>query len=131
MCRKSKITIAEESAAGKKRPTKTSTAKLLSTVTKVLLDVLRKVVAVVRYIQHRIRDNTVQQSAKNIEGAFRFASEQVVWHYATRLEHYDLGNDMFEMFLDKTMTYSCALFEGNSRIQIRTTAVKRNAERGL
>ena len=25
--------------------------------------------------------------------------------------HYDLGNDMFRLFLDETMTYSCALFE--------------------
>jgi cyclopropane-fatty-acyl-phospholipid synthase len=26
--------------------------------------------------------------------------------------HYDLGNDMFGLFLDESMTYSCALFEG-------------------
>lgn len=25
--------------------------------------------------------------------------------------HYDLGNDLFELFLDPTMTYSCAVFE--------------------
>jgi cyclopropane-fatty-acyl-phospholipid synthase len=25
--------------------------------------------------------------------------------------HYDLGNDLFELFLDDTMTYSCAIFE--------------------
>jgi cyclopropane-fatty-acyl-phospholipid synthase len=25
--------------------------------------------------------------------------------------HYDLGNDMFRLFLDETMTYSCAFFE--------------------
>ena len=25
--------------------------------------------------------------------------------------HYDLGNDMFRLFLDESMTYSCALFE--------------------
>ena len=25
--------------------------------------------------------------------------------------HYDLGNDMFRLFLDETMTYSCAYFE--------------------
>jgi len=25
--------------------------------------------------------------------------------------HYDLGNDLFALFLDETMTYSCALFE--------------------
>jgi cyclopropane-fatty-acyl-phospholipid synthase len=26
--------------------------------------------------------------------------------------HYDLGNDLFELFLDRTMTYSCAVFDG-------------------
>ncbi|MCB0971499.1 MAG: class I SAM-dependent methyltransferase, partial [Acidimicrobiales bacterium] len=26
--------------------------------------------------------------------------------------HYDLGNDFFELFLDETMAYSCALFDG-------------------
>jgi cyclopropane-fatty-acyl-phospholipid synthase len=26
-------------------------------------------------------------------------------------KHYDLGNDMYETFLDETMTYSCAIFE--------------------
>ncbi|KAJ2512692.1 hypothetical protein GGH20_005235, partial [Coemansia sp. RSA 1937] len=26
--------------------------------------------------------------------------------------HYDLGNEMFEMFLDSTMTYSCAIWNG-------------------
>jgi cyclopropane-fatty-acyl-phospholipid synthase len=25
--------------------------------------------------------------------------------------HYDLGNDLFQLFLDETMTYSCAVFE--------------------
>ena len=25
--------------------------------------------------------------------------------------HYDLGNDLFELMLDETMTYSCAIFE--------------------
>jgi cyclopropane-fatty-acyl-phospholipid synthase len=26
--------------------------------------------------------------------------------------HYDLGNDLFELFLDPSMTYSCAVFDG-------------------
>jgi cyclopropane-fatty-acyl-phospholipid synthase len=26
--------------------------------------------------------------------------------------HYDIGNDLYELFLDPTMTYSCAYFEG-------------------
>ena len=44
--------------------------------------------------QHARRSNTVDGSADNI--------------YA----HYDLGNDMFRLFLDETMTYSAAVFDG-------------------
>ena len=31
--------------------------------------------------------------------------------------HYDVSNDFFELFLDDSMTYSCALFEGSSNIE--------------
>ncbi|CAI4228569.1 unnamed protein product [Auanema sp. JU1783] len=57
------------------------------------MSTIRNVAWLVNYVLHRLRDNTVRQSAKNIE------------------DHYDLGNDMFEIFLDNSMTYSCALFE--------------------
>lgn len=39
--------------------------------------------------------NTLEGSKKNIQ------------------QHYDLGNELFEKFLDKSMTYSCAIFKGN------------------
>ena len=42
--------------------------------------------------RHKLRDNTVAMSKKNIE------------------EHYDLGNEFFKLFLDETMTYSSAIF---------------------
>ncbi|MEM7049809.1 MAG: cyclopropane-fatty-acyl-phospholipid synthase family protein [Acidobacteriota bacterium] len=42
---------------------------------------------------HAWRSNTRRGSSKNIR------------------EHYDLGNEFFALFLDDTMTYSCALFE--------------------
>ncbi|GMR39003.1 hypothetical protein PMAYCL1PPCAC_09198 [Pristionchus mayeri] len=58
-----------------------------------LLTALRSAVALYNYCHHRVRDNTILRSRKNIQ------------------EHYDLGNDMFELFLDDSMTYSCALFE--------------------
>ena len=29
--------------------------------------------------------------------------------------HYDVGNDFFELFLDESMTYSCAIFSRGSR----------------
>jgi cyclopropane-fatty-acyl-phospholipid synthase len=46
------------------------------------------------FVQHLLRPNTVQGSCRNIGN------------------HYDLSNDFFSAFLDPTMTYSCALFEG-------------------
>jgi cyclopropane-fatty-acyl-phospholipid synthase len=42
---------------------------------------------------HRVRDNTRSGSRKNVE------------------YHYDLGNDFYELWLDDTMTYSCANFD--------------------
>jgi len=42
-------------------------------------------------LQHLMRKNTVAGSRRNIE------------------EHYDLGNDMYELFLDETMTYSAGI----------------------
>jgi cyclopropane-fatty-acyl-phospholipid synthase len=42
---------------------------------------------------HWARRNTRRGSRRNIEA------------------HYDLGNDFFQLFLDETMTYSCAVFE--------------------
>lgn len=42
--------------------------------------------------RHKARSNTRQGSQKNIHA------------------HYDLGNDMFQLFLDKTMTYSSGVF---------------------
>ena len=42
---------------------------------------------------HRQRGNTAERSRDNIHA------------------HYDLGNDFFRLFLDESMTYSCAVFE--------------------
>ncbi|RCN37103.1 Cyclopropane-fatty-acyl-phospholipid synthase [Ancylostoma caninum] len=86
------IRAKKETAAGKK-PSNKGNRTLAVVAMGCALNVLRRAVAIYTYIQHRIRDNTMKQSAKNIE------------------EHYDLGNDMFELFLDKTMTYSCAFWE--------------------
>ncbi len=46
----------------------------------------------VNYLRHLRRPNTVRGSDRNIR------------------EHYDLSNAFFAIFLDPTMTYSCALF---------------------
>lgn len=48
--------------------------------------------ALVNRWYHRCRDNTVAGSRRNIA------------------EHYDLGNDFYQVWLDPTMTYSSALF---------------------
>ena len=42
---------------------------------------------------HKTRSNTVAGSRRNIE------------------EHYDAGNDMYRLFLDDSMTYSCGIWE--------------------
>ena len=44
---------------------------------------------------HRLKRNSRRGSRRNIR------------------EHYDLGNDLFALFLDRTMTYSCAVFESD------------------
>jgi len=44
-------------------------------------------------LAHRWRRNTPNGSRRNIR------------------DHYDLGNDLFALFLDDTMTYSCGVFE--------------------
>jgi cyclopropane-fatty-acyl-phospholipid synthase len=44
-------------------------------------------------IVHRVRRNSRRGSRRNIK------------------DHYDLGNDLFALFLDDTMTYSCAVWE--------------------
>ncbi|KAJ3677201.1 hypothetical protein LUZ60_002925 [Juncus effusus] len=45
------------------------------------------------FLKHISRHNSVTQTRKNIS------------------EHYDLSNDFFALFLDETMTYSCAIFK--------------------
>ncbi|MDX1396030.1 MAG: cyclopropane-fatty-acyl-phospholipid synthase family protein [Gemmatimonadota bacterium] len=49
--------------------------------------------AIGAWVAHQTRANTRRRAARNIH------------------EHYDLGNDFFELFLDPTMTYSCAYFD--------------------
>ncbi len=46
-------------------------------------------------VRHATRRNTRHGSKKNI------------------VAHYDLGNEMYQLFLDESMVYSCALFEEN------------------
>ncbi|KAH9618837.1 hypothetical protein KSS87_006533 [Heliosperma pusillum] len=51
-------------------------------------------IASAKYFYHHVsRQNTLTQARRNIS------------------RHYDLSNDMFSLFLDETMTYSCAIFE--------------------
>jgi len=47
----------------------------------------------------------VQRAVRLIPRNTRFGARRNV------AAHYDLGNDLFTLFLDETMTYSCALFE--------------------
>jgi cyclopropane-fatty-acyl-phospholipid synthase len=54
---------------------------------------LARLTAPLYRLYHSARKNTKAGSRKNI------------------MAHYDLGNDFYALFLDKTMTYSCAIFE--------------------
>eukprot|EP00898_Chlorokybus_atmophyticus_P001648 jgi/Chlat1/2484/Chrsp175S02424 len=45
------------------------------------------------YFRHLLRANTLSQARRNIAA------------------HYDLGNELFSLFLDPTMAYSCAVFQ--------------------
>uniref|UniRef100_A0A9I9E159 Cyclopropane-fatty-acyl-phospholipid synthase n=1 Tax=Cucumis melo TaxID=3656 RepID=A0A9I9E159_CUCME len=45
------------------------------------------------FFQHTLRQNTIIQARRNIS------------------QHYDLSNELFSLFLDDTMTYSCAIFK--------------------
>ncbi|KAL0352395.1 UNVERIFIED_CONTAM: Tuberculostearic acid methyltransferase UfaA1 [Sesamum calycinum] len=45
------------------------------------------------FLKHILRQNTLTQARQNIS------------------EHYDLSNELFSLFLDETMTYSCAIFQ--------------------
>ncbi|XP_052188949.1 uncharacterized protein LOC127799195 isoform X2 [Diospyros lotus] len=47
------------------------------------------------FFQHVSRQNTLTQARRNIS------------------RHYDLSNDLFSLFLDETMTYSCAIFKSD------------------
>ncbi len=49
--------------------------------------------AAAAWMAHKMRSNTVPGSRRNIR------------------DHYDLGNDFFSLFLDPSMTYSCAYFD--------------------
>jgi cyclopropane-fatty-acyl-phospholipid synthase len=52
-------------------------------------------------LKNKFRPNTCRGSRKNIH------------------EHYDLGNDFYKLWLDESMTYSCALFRGDDSKSLR------------
>jgi cyclopropane-fatty-acyl-phospholipid synthase len=57
-------------------------------------------------LHHKLRANTHVGSRRNIH------------------EHYDLGNDLFELFLDETMTYSAGIFEKDSSTMYEASVAK-------
>ncbi len=63
-----------------------------------------------------IRDDS---AANRLEKGFAWLSKPLLWLYIHNTKrgslrnvqaHYDLSNDFFKLFLDKTLTYSCAFF---------------------
>lgn len=62
-----RLIFSEQSKTRARRPH--STLRCLTKLANdVLLSIIRRTVTTYRYIQHRIRDNTLTQSAKNIKG---------------------------------------------------------------
>ncbi len=57
-------------------------------------------------LQHRLRSNTRKGSQANIHA------------------HYDLGNEMFRLFLDPTMTYSAAIFR-NEHMTLEQASIEK------
>jgi cyclopropane-fatty-acyl-phospholipid synthase len=57
-------------------------------------------------LHHKLRANTRTGSRRNIH------------------EHYDLGNDLFSLFLDETMTYSAGIFERDSSTMYDASVAK-------
>uniref|UniRef100_A0A8R7R9J3 Cyclopropane-fatty-acyl-phospholipid synthase n=1 Tax=Triticum urartu TaxID=4572 RepID=A0A8R7R9J3_TRIUA len=51
------------------------------------------------FLRHTSMKNTATQTRRNIS------------------QHYDLSNDFFSLFLDKSMTYSCAVFKDNESLE--------------
>lgn len=74
----------------------TTVMRILALNQKALRDMekgLARLTAPLYKFYHYVRKNTKSGSRNNI------------------LAHYDLGNDFYALFLDETMTYSCAIFE--------------------
>lgn len=67
--------------------------KLFSQLFHGIIWIIQKIAFYINYLQHHFKRNTVEGCAANIQ------------------DHYDLGNDMFQKFLDPSMTYSCAIFQ--------------------
>jgi cyclopropane-fatty-acyl-phospholipid synthase len=70
---------------------------------------LARLSAPLRAMFHRLRANTRKGARRNIAA------------------HYDLGNDFFELVLDETMMYSCALFERPGMTLAEASAAKLDA----
>jgi len=65
-----------------------------------------RVMSLIHKLWHTLRRNTLQGSRKNIAA------------------HYDLGNEMFSLFLDDTMMYSCAIFE-HPQVSLQQASVEK------
>ncbi len=65
-----------------------------------------RVMSLLNKLWHALRRNTLQGSRKNIAA------------------HYDLGNEMFALFLDDTMMYSCAIFD-NPQASLQQASVEK------
>ncbi|MFD0912594.1 class I SAM-dependent methyltransferase [Methylophilus luteus] len=84
-----------------------------------------------------------QSLMESLEGGYQYLSKPLlkVFHWLNSnseagsqkniASHYDLGNELFQLFLDPTMMYSSAVFEPESRAVADTASLQAASERKL
>lgn len=65
-----------------------------------------KILIFLRHLANKLRPNNIRRAKQNI------------------LNHYDLGNQFFQLILDPTMMYSCALYESENTTQEQASKKK-------
>jgi len=87
-------------------------------------DLERFLIACVSYLKEKEGDkgfrNSLLRNALKILGVLKFVEVKEV------RKHYDLGNDFYSLWLDSSMTYSCAFFSSKDQSLEEAQAEKRN-----
>ena len=68
------------------------------------------------FLSHVVKRNVLEKEISNKLKKVKFIKNKIIKNTKSRskeniAKHYDLGNDFFSLWLDKTLTYSSAIFE--------------------